>query len=340
MPSTLHEALVLLFRESPRLAPMLLGRALGVDIGVWLPEDADIQITSAELADLDPPEYRADVVLRIPDDSDDKDRDKATREVFIVEVQLDPDPRKHFTWPQYVTSARTRFRCPATLVVVAVDERVARWCAQPITLDRAGNVFRPVVVGPAAIPAVTDEAQARTWPDLAVLSVIAHGHEPGSEAIGAVALAACDRLDNPTAAYTLTSSTPISTRLPAPPWRPSCSSTTTPIRATSPRSTSPKAPRKASHKVIERCFASNCSSALVSCPPTSWPGSMTPMPTPWIRGEVECSPPPAWPTSSPPSRDSSACARPVADPALPRGQTGAGAAGSLSVRRAAMAWTW
>jgi hypothetical protein len=196
MPSTLHEALVLLFRESPRLAPMLLARTLGNGGDVWLTEDADIQVTSSEFADLDPPEYRADVVLRIPENGDGKDRDKATREVFIVEVQLDTDPLKHFTWPQYVTAARTRFRCPATLAVVAVDERVARWCAQPITLDRAGNVFRPVVIGPAAIPVVTDEAQARTCPELAVLSVIAHGHEPGSEAIGAAALAACDRLDS------------------------------------------------------------------------------------------------------------------------------------------------
>jgi hypothetical protein len=190
MPSTLHEALVLLFRESPRLAPLLLARKLGIEL---LPEGADIQVTSAEFADLDSPEYRADVVLRVPDPND---RDRATREVLIVEVQLDPDPLKQFTWPQYVTAARTRFRCPATLVVVAVDERVARWCAQPITLDRAGNVFRPVVIGPASIPVVTDETQARTWPELAVLSVIAHGHEPGSETIGAAALAACDRLDS------------------------------------------------------------------------------------------------------------------------------------------------
>jgi hypothetical protein len=190
MPSTLHEALVLLFRESPRLAPMLLARKLGIEL---LPEGADIQVTSAEFADLDPPEYRADVVLRVPDPND---RDRATSEVFIVEVQLDIDPLKHFTWPHYMTAARIRHRCPATLVVVTVDERVARWCAQPIALDRAGHVFRPVVIGPASIPVVTDEAQARICPELAVLSVIAHGHEPGSEAIGSAALAGCDRLDS------------------------------------------------------------------------------------------------------------------------------------------------
>jgi hypothetical protein len=194
VPSTLHEALVMLFRESPRLAPMLVARALGFE----LPEDADIQVTAAEFAELDPPEYRADVVLRVPDEID-QDRDRATREAFIVEVQLEVDPVKRYTWPQYVTAARTRFRSRATLVVVAVDERVARWCAQPIELDRAGNVFRPVVIGPGDIPVVTDEAQARTWPELAVLSAIAHGHEPGSEAIGVAAIAACNQLDNPQA---------------------------------------------------------------------------------------------------------------------------------------------
>jgi hypothetical protein len=196
MPSTLHEALVLLFRESPRLAPMLLARVLGIEVSPdgGIAGIADVQVTSAEFADLDPAEYRADVVLRVPDE---RDRDRATQEVFIVEVQLEPDDAKHFTWPQYVIGARTRYRCRATLVVVAVDERVALWCAQPIELDRAGNVFRPLVIGPGDIPVITDEAEARRSPELAVLSVIAHGREPGSEAIGAAALAACDRLDNP-----------------------------------------------------------------------------------------------------------------------------------------------
>lgn len=195
MPSTLHEALVLLFRESPRLAPMLVARALGVDVGFGTGPgvEVDVQVTAAEFADLDPPEYRADLVLRIRDGSGGDD---ATREVFIVEVQLASDQDKHFTWPQYVTAARARSRCRATLVVIAVDERVARWCEQPIEIDLAGNVFRPMVIGPSAIPVITDEAQARTWPELAVLSVIAHGQEPGSEAIGAAALAACNQLDN------------------------------------------------------------------------------------------------------------------------------------------------
>jgi hypothetical protein len=41
--------------------------------------------------------------------------------------------------------------------------------------------------------------QARQMPELAVLSVIAHGSEPGGEIVGLAALAGCDRLDNPRA---------------------------------------------------------------------------------------------------------------------------------------------
>jgi flagellar biosynthesis/type III secretory pathway protein FliH len=48
------------------------------------------------------------------------------------------------------------------------------------------------------VPRPRPSCEAQSCPELAVLSVIAHGHEPGSEAIGAVALAACNRLDNPT----------------------------------------------------------------------------------------------------------------------------------------------
>jgi hypothetical protein len=196
MPSSTHEALIEVLRESPRLVPMLVAQALGKELDPGLADgagDADIQVTSAEFGELDAPEYRADLVLRVPGEGGGK---RATREAFIVEVQLAVDPVKHFTWPYYVTSARVRFRCRATLVVVTVDERVARWCAQPIELDLAGNVFRPVVLGPSAIPVITDESLARTWPELAVLSVIAHGHEPGSQDIALAAVAGCAPLDS------------------------------------------------------------------------------------------------------------------------------------------------
>jgi hypothetical protein len=186
MPSALHEALVMLFRECPRLGPMLLAPVLHIKE----PEAGRVAITSAEFAEIDPPEYRADVVVRVDGDGG------SAEDIFIIEVQLDIDAGKRISWPFYSTGARARFRCPATVVVIAVDERVASWCAQPIAMDRAGNVYRPAVIGPSAIPVIADIEQARQMPELAVLSGIAHGSEPGAESIGLAALAGCKRLDN------------------------------------------------------------------------------------------------------------------------------------------------
>ena len=59
MPSHLHEALLLLFRNRPALAPELLREALHVQ----LPDYTDVRIDSADLTDIQPAEYRADLVV-------------------------------------------------------------------------------------------------------------------------------------------------------------------------------------------------------------------------------------------------------------------------------------
>jgi hypothetical protein len=164
---------------------MLLGPVLDIEV----PAAERVAITSAEFAEIQPPEYRADVVVRV-------DGDAGVEDIFIFEVQLDIDAGKQISWPFYSSGARARFRCPATVVVIAVDERVASWCARPIVIDRAGNVYRPAVIGPSAIPVITNIEQARQVPELAVLSVIAHGSEPGGEVIGLAALAGCEQLDS------------------------------------------------------------------------------------------------------------------------------------------------
>ena len=87
MPSLSHEALLLLFRNRPELAPELLRDALHVS----LPPYAEARIESAELTDVVPTEYRADLVVLLVDG----------RPVLgiVVEVQLQKDDRKPFTWP-------------------------------------------------------------------------------------------------------------------------------------------------------------------------------------------------------------------------------------------------
>ena len=59
MPSFLHEALLMLFRNRPALAPELLRDALHVE----LPDYTEVRVDSADLTDIEPAEYRADLVI-------------------------------------------------------------------------------------------------------------------------------------------------------------------------------------------------------------------------------------------------------------------------------------
>jgi hypothetical protein len=114
---------------------------------------------------------------------------------IVVEVQLSQDKDKRKTWPLYLTSLRSRVGCPTALLVVAPGAAVARWCAQPIELGHPGFVLRPLVIGPDAIPVITDEQAACRAPELAVLSAMAHGHEEVGQAIAQAVLTAVAGLE-------------------------------------------------------------------------------------------------------------------------------------------------
>jgi len=162
MPSHLHEALLILFRNRPSLAPELLRDALHVN----LPEFSEVRLDSAELTDIQPAEYRADLVILLLNG----------RPVLgiVVEAQLSIDDDKRFVWPVYAVNLRARIRCPVCVLVVAASEVVARWATKQIDLG-AGNFFLPLVLGPSCVPEIIDAAQARQDPELAVLSAMAHG---------------------------------------------------------------------------------------------------------------------------------------------------------------------
>ena len=164
-PSMLHEGLLLLFQNRPMLAPELLRDVLGVT----LPAFTEARVDSAELTEVVPTEYRADLVVLLLDG----------RPVFaiVVEVQLARDPDKRRTWPVYLSNLRARLDCPTALLVVTADEATATWAGQPIDLGHPGFVLRPLVMGPGSVPVVTDEQEARAAPERAVLSAMAHGRE-------------------------------------------------------------------------------------------------------------------------------------------------------------------
>jgi hypothetical protein len=177
MPSRLHEALLLLFRNRPELAPELLRDALHVE----LPAYNEARIESADLTDVQPAEYRADLVVLLYD----------AKPVLgiIVEAQLSPDEHKRFAWPVYAVGLRARMRCPVCLLVVTAHEAVARWAAAPIDLG-GGNRFSPLVLGPSGVPQITDQNRANADPELAVLSAMAHGQDADSDRALQIAVAA------------------------------------------------------------------------------------------------------------------------------------------------------
>lgn len=163
MLSSTHEGLVHLFRDRPSLAAELLAGPLRVSLPSW----DRVRLDSGELTDVAPTEYRADAVVTLSAAG-------SPVAAVVVEVQLRRDRGKQWSWPVYVATLRARLRCPCVLLVVCADASIAGWSRTAIDLGHPGWVLRPLVVGPDVVPMVTDVAQARDDPQLAVLSALAH----------------------------------------------------------------------------------------------------------------------------------------------------------------------
>lgn len=164
MPSFPHEALVRMFRNSTRLAPGLL-RQLEIEV----PAYSDVRYDSSDLTDLNPAEYRADLVMVLVEQ-----KDPALG--IIVEVQLSVDEEKRYSWPAYIANLRARIRCPVCLLVIATEFTVARWAARTIELG-GGSKIIPCVAGPRDVPLVTDLQHAKDDVELAVLSAQMHARD-------------------------------------------------------------------------------------------------------------------------------------------------------------------
>jgi hypothetical protein len=161
MPSFKHDSTLFLFRNGVHLAADLLRK-----LNVELPGYDTIRCESSDLSDLQPAEYRADLVLFL-------ERDSHKEFGIIVEMQLARDPDKVYAWPAYVANLRARHRCPVCLLVITTEDDVARWAGRPIDLG-PGSRCNPWVIGPANTPAITDLQEAEENVELAVLSMITH----------------------------------------------------------------------------------------------------------------------------------------------------------------------
>ena len=187
-----HEVLVDLFKNRPSLAAEILTDVLHVP----LPAYTEARLTSNDLTEIQPAEYRADVVVLLLLEGE------VTVRVIIVEVQLDKKERKRFTWPAYLAVARAVHGCPVDLLVIAPDPGVAAWCAEPIELGAPGSfVLRPLVLRRADVPVVTDVATATLRPELGVLSAMAHGDTDQGGPIASAVLPAVRDLDDDRARF-------------------------------------------------------------------------------------------------------------------------------------------
>ncbi|MEV6768554.1 hypothetical protein AB0N05_07950 [Nocardia sp. NPDC051030] len=154
MPTPTHELLLELFTNQPELAARLL-----TTLGVELPAYERADTACSNLTDKTPTEYRADrvVVLFVG---------KRPVLAVVVEVQLRPDHRKHWSWPVYVTTLRARLHCPTVLLVLTSKRRTATWASKPIELGCGLGSLTPVVLGPAQVPVITDPEPADQMPEL------------------------------------------------------------------------------------------------------------------------------------------------------------------------------
>lgn len=190
MPTLEHNALIDMFRENPSVAPHLIEKLFHLK----LPSHASVKVVESSLDQMMPVEFRADLVLEL--------LDGAGKPVLLIvlEMQRDVDADKKYSWPVYVTVVRAKKRCPALVLVVAPDEKVATWASEKIDVGLGLTTTQPLVLGPAVVPQVTDPAEAEQETELAILSAVAHGNGPNGMAVVTAALAALGRLDQEHAA--------------------------------------------------------------------------------------------------------------------------------------------
>ncbi len=180
-----HEILVDLFKSRPAMAAEILAESLGLSI----PSYSEARIASADLTEIQPAEYRADIVVLLLQDG-------IPVRVVIVEVQLAADPRKRLSWPAYAMVSRAVHDCPVALLVVAPEPAVAKWCAEPIETGIPDFILRPPVLSRAEVPVVTDPGEAILRPELGVLSALAHGEMEQGAAVASAVLPAVQELDD------------------------------------------------------------------------------------------------------------------------------------------------
>lgn len=184
--SIAHQAPLEVLRKAPAIVATLLREALGVEV----PDFGSASVIDADFTQARATPFHADLAITLHGAA----RDRRPVMGIIVEIQRHRDNNKRYSWPLYVAALHARLGgCQTCLIVLASDERVARWAAAPIRTLQPGSPFIPLVIGPEQIPQISVE-RARREPWLAALFALAHGDRHDPEAAVQAAVVALEEL--------------------------------------------------------------------------------------------------------------------------------------------------
>jgi hypothetical protein len=190
MPTLEHNGFVDMFRENPSLAPRFVATLFHLEV----PAYTSVAVVESALDQLIPVEFRADLVLEL------RNASGARLLAIVLEVQREKDADRKSSWLVHAAIARARRRCPTIVLVVAPRADVAAWAEEPIDVGLHRGSLSPLVLGPAVVPEVTDEALAEKEAELAILSAVMHGNGPNGLAVVQSVRKALGRFDREHAA--------------------------------------------------------------------------------------------------------------------------------------------
>jgi len=136
-------------------------------LGVKLPDPVTPELLESTFP-VDVPDFQVDLAIAL------RDGDGARSLVVLVEVQLLKNARKPPTWLLYQAAAQVRHSCDVVVLVIAPDAKVAHWARRPLPVGPSGR-YAPVVLGPTDVPPLATLDVEHASPELAVLSLLAHG---------------------------------------------------------------------------------------------------------------------------------------------------------------------
>jgi hypothetical protein len=148
MPSLTHETPLELIRQHPGLALDVLRELAdqqAVDLDV--PDGVTVRLAATDMSAVVPTQFLTDSVVVALDDLTGKPV------LCIVPAHLpsplhqgrDPET-KMYSWPVYLTVARSINKCDTLLVVICIDPDEADACRQTITTGHPGFDLTPIVV--------------------------------------------------------------------------------------------------------------------------------------------------------------------------------------------------